>query len=87
MNHNTVIDPTNSDAATKPVSVAANGFLRHVDYPDGGLKLPVPPILFDEEAGDPPPAPDFGADTAEVLRSIGVDDTELERLRASGVVA
>jgi len=65
----------------------ANGFLRHVDYPDGGLKLPVPPILFDEEAGDPPPAPDFGADTAEVLRSIGVDDTELERLRASGVVA
>jgi crotonobetainyl-CoA:carnitine CoA-transferase CaiB-like acyl-CoA transferase len=39
----------------------ANGFLRRVDYPDGGLKVPVPPILFDEEAGDPPPAPDFAA--------------------------
>jgi crotonobetainyl-CoA:carnitine CoA-transferase CaiB-like acyl-CoA transferase len=65
----------------------ANGFLRHVDYPDGGLKLPVPPILFDEEAGDPPPAPDFGADTVEVLHSIGVDDAELARLRTIGVIA
>jgi crotonobetainyl-CoA:carnitine CoA-transferase CaiB-like acyl-CoA transferase len=65
----------------------ANGFLRHVDYPDGGLKLPVPPILFDEEAGDPPPAPDFGADTVEVLQSIGVDDAELARLRTTGVIA
>jgi crotonobetainyl-CoA:carnitine CoA-transferase CaiB-like acyl-CoA transferase len=65
----------------------ANGFLRHVDYPDGGLKLPVPPILFDEEAGDPAPAPDFGANTVDVLHSIGVDDSELERLRSIGVIA
>jgi crotonobetainyl-CoA:carnitine CoA-transferase CaiB-like acyl-CoA transferase len=65
----------------------ANGFLRHVDYPDGGLKLPVPPILFDEEAGDPAPAPDFGANTVDVLHSIGVDDSELDRLRSIGVIA
>src|SRR5215510_10415310 len=24
----------------------ANGFVRYVDYPGGGLMLPVPPVLF-----------------------------------------
>jgi crotonobetainyl-CoA:carnitine CoA-transferase CaiB-like acyl-CoA transferase len=65
----------------------ANGFLRHVDYLDGGLKIPVPPILFDEEAGDPPPAPDFAAHTDEVLRDLGYTDDDLDGLRASGVIA
>jgi crotonobetainyl-CoA:carnitine CoA-transferase CaiB-like acyl-CoA transferase len=65
----------------------ANGYLRHVDYPDGGLKVPVPPIQFDEEAGDPPPAPDFAAHTDEVLRELGYADGDLGRLRASGVIA
>jgi crotonobetainyl-CoA:carnitine CoA-transferase CaiB-like acyl-CoA transferase len=65
----------------------ANGFLRHVDYPGGGLKVPVPPILFDEEAGDPPPAPDFGAHTEEILRDLGITDAEVARLRAAGTVA
>jgi crotonobetainyl-CoA:carnitine CoA-transferase CaiB-like acyl-CoA transferase len=65
----------------------ANGFLRHVDYPGGGLKVPVPPILFDEEAGDPPPAPDFAADTDEILRQIGISDDEIAQLRSSGSVA
>jgi crotonobetainyl-CoA:carnitine CoA-transferase CaiB-like acyl-CoA transferase len=65
----------------------ANGFLRHVDYPDGGLKIPVPPILFDEEAGDPPVAPDFAQHTDEVLSEVGVSADELARLRASGVIA
>jgi crotonobetainyl-CoA:carnitine CoA-transferase CaiB-like acyl-CoA transferase len=63
----------------------ANGFLRHVDYPDGGLKVPIPPILFDEEGGDPPPAPDFGADTDDILADLGLGD-ELVRLRAAGVI-
>ncbi|HEY3943096.1 MAG TPA: CoA transferase [Acidimicrobiales bacterium] len=67
--------------------VVANGFLRHVDYPDGGLKIPVPPILFDEDAGDPPPAPDFAAHTDEVLREIGFDEEAIAKLRASGAVA
>ncbi|HEX5588152.1 MAG TPA: CoA transferase [Acidimicrobiia bacterium] len=64
----------------------ANGFLRHVDYPDGGLKVPVPPILFDEEAGDPPPAPDFAAHTDEVLRALGHSDDDIAARRASGAI-
>ena len=65
----------------------ANGFLRYVDYPGGGLKVPVPPILFDEEAGDPPPAPDFGAHTDEILSALGISDDEVALLRAAGTVA
>jgi crotonobetainyl-CoA:carnitine CoA-transferase CaiB-like acyl-CoA transferase len=64
----------------------ANGFLRHVDYPGGGLKIPVPPIMFDEEAGDPPPAPDFAAHTDEVLRELGFAESDIDALRSTGVV-
>jgi crotonobetainyl-CoA:carnitine CoA-transferase CaiB-like acyl-CoA transferase len=77
---------TPEEIYTDPQTLA-NGFLRHVDYPDGGLKIPVPPILFDEEAGDPPVAPDFGQHTDEVLGEIGCSAEEIARLRASGVVA
>ena len=31
----------------------ANGFLRPVDYSTGTVRLPIPPILFDEEGGGP----------------------------------
>jgi crotonobetainyl-CoA:carnitine CoA-transferase CaiB-like acyl-CoA transferase len=64
----------------------ANGFLRYVDYPGGGLKLPVPPILFDEEAGDPPPAPDFAVHTDEVLGEIGYSPDDIDCLRRAGTV-
>jgi len=64
----------------------ANGFLRHVDYPDGGLKVPVPPVLFDEEAGDPPRAPDYGEHTDDILSELGIDAAGISRLRQAGVV-
>jgi crotonobetainyl-CoA:carnitine CoA-transferase CaiB-like acyl-CoA transferase len=65
----------------------ANGFVRHVDYPDGGLKVPVPPILFDEEAGDPPRAPDFAEHTDAILAELGYGAEEIAKYRQSGAVA
>jgi crotonobetainyl-CoA:carnitine CoA-transferase CaiB-like acyl-CoA transferase len=65
----------------------ANGFVRHVEYSDGGLCLPAPPIMFDEEAGNPDPAPDFGEHTEEILAELGCSADEISRLRAVGVVA
>lgn len=65
----------------------ANGFVRYVDYPDGGLKVPVPPILFDEEAGDPPRAPDFAEHTDEILGELGCSAEEIGRYRQAGAVA
>jgi crotonobetainyl-CoA:carnitine CoA-transferase CaiB-like acyl-CoA transferase len=67
--------------------VQANGFLREVEYPTGSLAMAVPAIQFDEEAGDPPRAPDFAADTNDVLAEMGASADEIARLRATGVVA
>ncbi|HEX8057319.1 MAG TPA: CoA transferase [Novosphingobium sp.] len=66
----------------------ANGFVRHVEYPNGGsLKVPVPPILFDEEAGDPPRAPEFAEHTDEILTELGCDAAAIRRYREAGTVA
>ncbi len=64
----------------------ANGFMRHVDYPGGGVKLPVPPVLFDEDGGEPPKAPDFAEHTDDILRELGRSDEDIKELRASRVV-
>ncbi len=64
----------------------ANGFMRPVAYAGGELKVPVPPILFDEEAGDPPRAPDFAEHSEEILRGLGFGADEIGRYRESGVV-
>jgi len=69
------------------VQTVANGFVREVEYPGGPVGLPVPPILFDEEAGDPPRAPDFAEHTDELLAELGMAGDDVERLRADGVVA
>jgi crotonobetainyl-CoA:carnitine CoA-transferase CaiB-like acyl-CoA transferase len=65
----------------------ANGFIRAAEYETGAIRLPSPPIMFDEDTGVPPPAPALGEHTDEILRELGLDDAEIERLRADGVVA
>ena len=61
-----------------------------VDLPhpqSGTVRLVASPMRFTEAplAHDRPP-PLLGEHTAEVLRELGLDDAELDRLRASGVV-
>jgi crotonobetainyl-CoA:carnitine CoA-transferase CaiB-like acyl-CoA transferase len=65
----------------------ANGFVRDVQDVDGPLALPVPPILFDEEGGDPPRAPDFGEHSDEVMAELGYDAAEIARYRSAGIIA
>jgi crotonobetainyl-CoA:carnitine CoA-transferase CaiB-like acyl-CoA transferase len=65
----------------------ANGFLREVDYPDGPLKVPAPPILFDEESGEAPRAPDFAEHTDAILGELGCTAAEIARYREARVVA
>jgi crotonobetainyl-CoA:carnitine CoA-transferase CaiB-like acyl-CoA transferase len=76
---------TPEEAFEDPQTVA-NGFLRSVDYPTGPLRLPSPPILFDEDPGDPPRAPDYGEHTDVILESLGFDGPAIEKLRSEGVV-
>ncbi len=64
----------------------ANGFLRPAKYKKGDLMLPVPPILFDEEAGDPPVAPDFAQHTDEILEEHGLSGEDIKRLKDTGAV-
>lgn len=65
----------------------ANGFVREVQYPTGPVSLPVPPVLFDEEAGDIEPAPDYCEHTDEVLTEAGYSAADISSFRAAGVIA
>ena len=65
----------------------ANRFVREVTYPTGQtFDLVVPPMLFDEDGGQPGLAPDFGQHTEEVLRQHGFSDQEIVALRGQHVI-
>jgi len=65
----------------------ANGYMREVQYPDGGLMVPVPAMQFDEDAGDPPRAPDFAEHTDQIMAEMGCGEDEIARLRGNGTIA
>jgi crotonobetainyl-CoA:carnitine CoA-transferase CaiB-like acyl-CoA transferase len=65
----------------------ANGFLRTVDDPDGVVRLPIPPVLFDGEGGDPPVAPRVGEHTDEILEEVGLSAERISVLRSAGTIA
>jgi crotonobetainyl-CoA:carnitine CoA-transferase CaiB-like acyl-CoA transferase len=65
----------------------ANGFLRRVDDADGSVRIPVPPVLFDEDGGDPPPAPRFAQHTDQVLSELGLSAERIASLRAAGTIS
>jgi crotonobetainyl-CoA:carnitine CoA-transferase CaiB-like acyl-CoA transferase len=65
----------------------ANGFVQYVDYGDGRvLPLVASPVQFDRTAPELVPAPEFGADTDEVLASIGMDEEAIIGAKISGAV-
>ena len=68
-------------------SFAARGIIQTMQHPSGELRMPAFPVRFD---GAPPPvkpAPLLGEHTAEVFADwLGMNDAEIERLRAEGIV-
>jgi crotonobetainyl-CoA:carnitine CoA-transferase CaiB-like acyl-CoA transferase len=75
-----------SDVANDSQALA-NGFLQTVDYGNGReLPLVANPVQFDRSPPELAPAPEFGADTDEILLSLGWDWDAILEAKASGAV-
>ena len=66
----------------------ASGALEAVTLPDGTrTSLPALPIEMDgQRMGSPAALPESGADSHAILKALGIDGGELQRLVASGIV-
>jgi crotonobetainyl-CoA:carnitine CoA-transferase CaiB-like acyl-CoA transferase len=75
-----------NDLLDDPQAVV-NGFVQKVDY-GGGRELPIvaSPVQFDRVPPALTPAPGFGADTDDVLLSLGMDWDAIIEAKASGAV-
>jgi crotonobetainyl-CoA:carnitine CoA-transferase CaiB-like acyl-CoA transferase len=67
--------------------VWANRYVERVEHGDAAVRLAHAPAQFDETVRPLGRAPERGADTAEVLRTVGVDGALLDQLRRDAVVA
>ena len=66
----------------------ANRMIRIPTDEPGTPAIVMPPVMFDEDAGPGAAAPDFGADTDDILRDIvGLDAARIAELRAARIVA
>ena len=81
------------DVVQRPVELLddpqakANGYVQEVDYGKGRtLPLFTSPIQFDRVAPELVPAPEFLADTDEVLAAIGMDEDAILKAKVSGSV-
>jgi crotonobetainyl-CoA:carnitine CoA-transferase CaiB-like acyl-CoA transferase len=65
----------------------ANGFIQDVEYSDG-RKLPIVanPVQFDRTPPSLRSAPRFGADTDDILKSMGMDEEAVLEAKISGAV-
>lgn len=67
--------------------VQANGYMQTVDYGDGRkLEMVSVPMQFDCAPLPARPAPDIGADSDELLASLGYDEDAIIDLKVAGVV-
>lgn len=65
----------------------ANGYVQDVNYGDGRtLRLVSAPVQFDESPGTLTPAPQYGAQTEEVLQEMGCDSEDLGWMNEAGVI-
>jgi len=69
--------------------VEALGILIDVEHPTAGQFRTIRPVARYSETPDaivsPPPL--FGQHSVEILRTLGLDETAIERLRSSGIIA
>ena len=67
--------------------VTEHGRLQSLEHPRAGpFRLVAPPVRSGNEAAPARPAPALGEHTGELLRELGYDEPEIERLGAEGIV-
>ena len=76
-----------SDVAEDP-QAWVNGYLEHVEFANGQTDvMPSSPIEMDSIGPlKTTPAPEVGADTGEILRSLGYSDEDITRLQSAGAI-